>query len=127
MPPQFYWTGLGWSPQQTVGFFYDDAAQYNLLAQPIAPAYEDAPGARDADGDHAAFLDLVLQHGATGISVWSYEHLDDPGWQRAARAAAALNPPADPCADVKAQLADAQTTIATLQARITAAAQALAA
>jgi hypothetical protein len=127
MPPQFYWTGLGWSPQQTVEWFYDDATQYNLLTEPVAPAYEDAPGARDADGDHAAFLDLVLKQGATGHSVWSYEHLDDPGWQRAARAAAALNPPADPCAAVQAQLAQAQTTIATLQARIAAAAQALAA
>jgi hypothetical protein len=109
MLPQLYWTGLGWTPQQTAAVFYADAAQYDLLPQPVAPAYEDAPGARASDADLDAFVQLTLAQGATGLSVWSYEHLDAAGWQRAARAAQAIAAKAasiaDPCAGLGVQLA----------------------
>ena len=106
MLPQLYWTGLQWTPQQTASVFYADAAQYALLGRPIAPAYEDAPGARASDADLDAFVQLVQAQGATGLSVWSYEHLDAAGWQRAARVAQALAPtPSDPCAALHTQLA----------------------
>lgn len=111
MLPQLYWTGLQWTPQRTVEAFYDDAARYELLTQPIAPAYEDAPGCRPVDDDLDAFVQLTLGRGATGMSVWSYEHLDAAGWARAARAAAALATAtaADPCATLRVQLAQLTT------------------
>jgi hypothetical protein len=109
MLPQLYWTGLGWTPQQTAAVFYADAAQYDLLPQPVAPAYEDTLGARAGDADLDAFVQLTLAQGATGLSVWSYEHLDAAGWQRAARAAQAIAAKAasiaDPCAGLGVQLA----------------------
>lgn len=92
MLPQLYWTGLQWSPQQTVGWFYADAAQYDLLTQPVYPAYEDAPGARADDANLAVFLNLIKLQNVTGASVWSYEHLDAGAWQRAATVAQALAP-----------------------------------
>jgi hypothetical protein len=108
MLPQLYWTALRWSPQDTVQVFYSDAQTYELLQNPVAPAYQDAPGAQPTAAELQAFLDLVLARGARGISVWSYEHLDEDGWQRAAQVARALSTVAqgsDPCSTLREQIA----------------------
>ena len=104
MLPQLYWTGLQWTEQQTREWFYVDAAQYGLTGQPIAPAYQDSAGCRPTEDDLRSFLAGILAAGATGCSVWSYEHLDAGGWARAALAALLLRsaavvtqqPPATP-------------------------------
>lgn len=104
MLPQLYWTGLRWTPQYTVGQFYQGIERYALDGQPIYPVYEDAPGNRPTDEDLTVFLQMVKAKGATGISVWSYEHLDDAGWERV-KAAAAVFPAsgyAPPVADLAA-------------------------
>jgi len=108
MLPQLYWTALRWSPQDTVQVFYADAQTYELLQNPVAPAYQDAPGARPTAAELQTFLDLVLARGARGISVWSYEHLDEDGWQRAAQVARALSTAeqtSDPCSTLREQIA----------------------
>ncbi len=101
MLPQTYYRAFGWTPTVTLDAFYADIAQYNLGAQPIYPAYIDAPSAGQGSttADVITFATLAKAAGATGISVWSYEHLDAAGWQRVATAAQLfphLGPPTPP-------------------------------
>ncbi len=105
MLPQCYYVAFGWTPGETLGELYADVAQYQLGGQPIAPVYEDAPlaGQGSTLADVQAFAAAAKAAGAPGVSVWSYEHLDEAGWQRVAAAAAVFA--ADPCAAVKQQLA----------------------
>ena len=126
MLPQLYWSALGWTPQYTVRQFYEALATYDLARQPIYPAYIDAAGARATDEDLAAFLALVAMHGVTGVSVWSYEHLDSDGWRRVAQAARAF--PAttpDPCVSLRQQLTALSTELAGANARLEAVRQAV--
>lgn len=126
MLPQLYWTMLGWSPQYAVKQFYDAVGFYSLGQPPIYPAYMDAPGARATDEDLAAFLAAIALHGATGLSVWSYEHLDADGWRRVAQAARAFPAvPPNPCADLQQQLDALSKQLAAAQATIAAVRQAV--
>lgn len=109
MLPQLYWTGLQWSWQATCTRFWSAAERYTLLAQPVAPAYEDAPGVRPSDDDVAAFTADCIRRGVAGISIWSYEHMDGDAWRRATAVAAALH---------AAQPAPATATAAALQAKL---------
>lgn len=123
MLPQLYWTGIQWSVAQTVAVFYGDATQYDLLTQPVFPAYEDAAGARATAADVATFVAAIQAQGAAGCSVWSYEALDAGGWERVALAAAAfapVAPPADPCVELRQELTDAQANVVALSGEITA-------
>lgn len=125
MLPQAYFTGFGWTPQRTLTELYADLKTYALTQQPVFPAYEDAPtaGAGASAQDVTAFILMARAFGATGISVWSYEHLDEAGWQRVAAAARLLDP--EPYATLSAQLSTSTaernaliTTIANVKAAL---------
>ncbi len=127
MLPQLYWTGLRWTPQYTTSQFYAGIERYQLAGQPIYPVYEDAPGARATDEDLDVFLQAVKAQGATGISIWSYEHLDTAGWDRVARAAQAFPATAamDPCLKLRQQLSELSIQLVQANGRLAAVRQAL--
>ncbi len=85
--PQLYWTGLGWTWQQTNQFFFQDVGAYGLSG-PFFPAYQDTPGAQPTAADILDWAQDLKTRGCQGFSVWSYEHLDAGGWERFAAAAA---------------------------------------
>lgn len=117
MLPQLYWTGLNWTVQQTTTVFYGDALQYALVGEglpTVYPVYEDSTGFAPTAADVDAFATSIMQHGATGASVWSYEEMDDAAWARARSVALALSPPIPPTPDPGnlAQRLDALVAIA---------------
>jgi hypothetical protein len=98
MVPMLYWVGLNWSVDRTVDAFVQDVARYGLGGPAICPAYEDCPlaGAGATDADVARFGEIARQQGWTGLSCWTWEHMDEGAWQRLARLAAALTPQPQP-------------------------------
>lgn len=127
MLPQLYWTALRWTPQYITSQFYAGIQRYQLAGQPIYPVYEDAPGATPTNEDLDIFLQTVKAAGATGISVWSYEHLDAGGWQRLTRAAQAFPASAavDPCLVLRRQVDELSVQLVQANGRLAAVRQAL--
>jgi len=82
--PQLYWNAFGWPVEKALTWMYADYAALGLSPQrlsPVAGVYQE-PGVSYPSGDSlAAFMAHTAKEGSPGISLWSYEHMDQAMWQ----------------------------------------------
>lgn len=87
--PQVYWNAFRWPLEQAAAWTYEDYAGMGIAAADVFPVgglynegfvrYPDAAEVRDYIKDAAA-------RGSSGVSFWSYEHMDEEMWQAVASA-----------------------------------------
>jgi LysM repeat protein len=81
--PQVYWNAFGWPVQQAVRWTYEDYAALGeppLRVFPVAGMYAERGVPYPAADDVKAFADEIARRGSTGLSFWSYEHMNDEMW-----------------------------------------------
>ncbi len=93
--PQVYWNAFRWPLEQALAWAYEDYAALGLAAHrlfPVAGVYCEG-GVPYPTGDEVrAFGRLAGQRGSTGVSFWSYEHMDESMWAAVAAAEVGLAP-----------------------------------
>jgi LysM repeat protein len=81
--PQVYWNAFGWPVQQAARWTYEDYAALGEAPQrvlPVAGLYTDRGVPYPAADDVKAFAEEAARRGSTGLSFWSYEHMNDEMW-----------------------------------------------
>jgi LysM repeat protein len=86
--PQVYWNAFRWPVQQALQWTYEDYAALGEPPRrvfPVAGLYTARPDGHGgvpypADDDVKAFASEAAHRGSSGLSFWSYEHMNEEMW-----------------------------------------------
>lgn len=88
--PQVYWNAFRWPLEQSLGWTYEDYAAMRIggtRVYPVGGLYREGFVTYPDPDDVRAFIEQAAARGSTGVSFWSYEHMDATMWQAVASAA----------------------------------------
>jgi len=87
--PQVYWNAFRWPVEQSVGWMYEDYAALGDPGErvfPVGGLYNEGIVRYPPADEVREFARRAGARGSTGISFWSYEHMDESMWQAVASA-----------------------------------------
>jgi hypothetical protein len=81
--PQVYWNAFRWPVAQALAWTYEDYAAQGTPPErlfPVAGLYSGRGVPYPTPADVAAFAAQAARSGSTGVSFWSYEHMNEAMW-----------------------------------------------
>ncbi len=90
--PQVYWNAFRWPLEQALGWTYEDYTAMHLPTAEVFPVgglYREGAVTYPTPQEVRDFVRGAAERGSSGVSFWSYEHMDDAMWQAVASAALA--------------------------------------
>ncbi len=88
--PQVYWNAFRWPLEQALGWVYDDYAGMQMTSAEVLPVgglYQEGAVRYLLPKEVRDFVREAAGRGSSGVSFWSYEHMDGVMWQAVATAA----------------------------------------
>jgi LysM repeat protein len=85
--PQVYWNAFRWPLEQSLGWTYEDYAALGIPPSrvfPVGGLYQEGFVRYPDTDDVRAFIRGPAGRGSSGVSFWSYEHMDGEMWQAVA-------------------------------------------
>ncbi len=85
--PQVYWNAFRWPVEEALAWTYEDYAGLGMPPERLFPAaglYQEGSVPYPSAESVQAFVRQSALGGSTGVSFWSYEHMDEAMWQAVA-------------------------------------------
>ncbi len=87
--PQVYWNAFRWPLEQSLGWTYEDYGGMRIPGSrvfPVGGLYREGFITYPPPEEVRGFIEQAAARGSTGVSFWSYEHMDGEMWRAVASA-----------------------------------------